>query len=1691
MGNLTSKIERISPHGDGRSSRYTVRQRAGAWGKKAGALLLSVALVAGLNPYGTRAFAETAHGGGSSEHSAPADGRTFDAQGIDDAGVSASDSGSGDVSATGGEGGAATVPGAAEDAAAGADGSGNGAEANVASGGNGSQGASVMSATAAPLAAPLYSAAASPTAVAAAEGGAVALAASVTRVTYGKGTPGTAHVRHALGGSVQGSAGVQDGMVSMVGSYQFNATGNTNVRGKYTSKVAEALHSKRVAALNGGIDGSAAADKAISGYDMAPMSDSYVGGKTKGSADAANYPTTGNNSSSAKLSPTSSTSKIVKAYLVIACTQSTDFQAATSPLAQYGVSFMGPDENKVYRMYPEVVYRDNGTANDGAKSRYSCFFDVTDIVLAQRDKGYGWYTVLNIPMTSMSGGTTKNTANTGTDYFGSWRLVVVEEETSLPPRMLRLKLGGVAVQTGGAANVEISGEGLSVAPNPTGQLIASMDGTDCDADNAQHISYAATGGGTRSGQVTNSKAGRSKTLDSKGAQYFRLRIDNGTLLKDTESYDPAPINLDASNNPYQSDSIKTTHNTDLTIQPINDGAGGIVLTGGETKVNMTVSTSSAPTILSVLGLALDIVAPVFKTTLTVSNLDQHYSTADAGYENKVGGQYAQTAREGDTLRATMVCENVSDSKKFIGLRDPVVTLKVKSFETIDEKSITAFFYPGLYREDNTQRPESEGKIILDNVKVVYNEAEGCYDITASSHNLDKIQEKGYFEVTFTGEAKSSVDYTEYENYAAVEGEYVDEKNTVHDSFHMAALGSVYTTTASDKPRYPLTVTAVGPGQVSGTAKYYNGDTAQISWESDNDAHVVSIFEDSSVRDDLVAQSNPQPSASASALRSAVRAVVRAAPLAHSANVTMGDKAKEVIVVFEADATDPDEPDDPGSAVQDDAYAVNTIADGGVAAMTDSGTVKKDNDYSVSWSVKPGYRITSVQVDGVAVPFDEGTTSIDFNKIGANHTVKVLTQRVSSDGSDGTWIVSTTISGPGTISPTKAVKAGDSYTVDWASQAGSSDAVLSLVKVDGKVVYDEYLNNPKTDTDNEGKKDTTSTTFSNITDNHTVEVVYRGTKAQNTYADDYVVDTKISGGLGTISPSVTVPEKSTSDVTVTVTPEGGSKVQGLYLVRGSVRQLLENGKDGVSIVQGADGKVTATLPRDMIDANCAVEAALTAPGSGPDPGDNPGGDVPGATYQISTAIAGGSGGKITASQIGIAAGESRQIKWESDADRHVIAVMVDGAMRDDLLARGSVDFTNIKGNHSVVVYVSEKQSSGGDNSGDNPGDNPGNPDNPNGHDPNPVNPSDPEKPGTPGNPGGIPSQPGDEKYLYVNVTTVGAGSATPSVSARVGGTAVVSWKAARGHEVQSVTVDGIERLDLMRDLARGELSFENLQRSHSVVITFTKDPAYDPDKDTDPVDPDDPDDVYDPDDPRDDIDVTDPDGYSLVTTEILGGSGSITGTTYNAPGSKRTVSWKPEPGYYVAAVYVDGKEIPLADGATSYEFTDLEAGVHHSVEVRMASLTPDPPVEPAKPEVVIDEPIDIPPLPGGKVTPDDILDIIEKEYGDDPRLPDGTPEVVITKDGKPVDEIDQSVPGTYVIEVTYTDENGNKKTVRLTYVVKDDGTADKQKKGDPYAKNKTKLLAKTGDELIGAVGGAISLAFIAVVALVLARRRMRG
>lgn len=243
-----------------------------------------------------------------------------------------------------------------------------------------------------------------------------------------------------------------DYTLNLTGRYRFNICGNTNVRGKGDSSWGTALHSdtNAEAAVNPGFS--------------LPVGRDWPSKSAK------------TNSSSSTLQKRSSTGKIHKAYLVVSATvrKARHANASTNPLATYGMSLKGP-KGTINRYYPTKVY------HDGAQ-RNSMFFDVTDFVKSQ---GYGTYTGINIPYTNIADDAKKTVTS---DLFASWKLIVVEEDSTIPTRQLQLKLGGTDVSKGASETAQISGTGLYVAPSPTGETLVSNDGSDW-LDSKQYFRY--------------------------------------------------------------------------------------------------------------------------------------------------------------------------------------------------------------------------------------------------------------------------------------------------------------------------------------------------------------------------------------------------------------------------------------------------------------------------------------------------------------------------------------------------------------------------------------------------------------------------------------------------------------------------------------------------------------------------------------------------------------------------------------------------------------------------------------------------------------------------------------------------------------------------------------------------------------------------------------------------------------------------------------------------------------------------------------------------------------------------------------------------------------------------------------------------------------------------------------------------
>ncbi|WP_304426527.1 YDG domain-containing protein [uncultured Adlercreutzia sp.] len=138
----------------------------------------------------------------------------------------------------------------------------------------------------------------------------------------------------------------------------------------------------------------------------------------------------------------------------------------------------------------------------------------------------------------------------------------------------------------------------------------------------------------------------------------------------------------------------------------------------------------------------------------------------------------------------------------------------------------------------------------------------------------------------------------------------------------------------------------------------------------------------------------------------------------------------------------------------------------------------------------------------------------------------------------------------------------------------------------------------------------------------------------------------------------------------------------------------------------------------------------------------------------------------------------------------------------------------------------------------------------------------------------------------------------------------------------------------------------------------------------------------------------------------------------------------------------------------------------------------------QPEVIADDKVTVPYDPKGKpIGKDDIAKDVADKYGDRADFPKGIdPVVTIERDGELVDAVDPSVPGTYVVTLTYTDADGNVKVIRRTYVV------------EGPAETALTALAQTSDRLVGVallVDGALAAGLIALGARTLHRRRRLG
>ncbi|WP_276519105.1 hypothetical protein [Adlercreutzia muris] len=1066
------------------------------------------------------------------------------------------------------------------------------------------------------------------------------------------GTPDSASFRDNTLGFFQDGAIDENGL-TVVGKFQFNIAGNTVTTGKYEPLLGTPFN----------VDPEA---EAAVGYKLSP-----IGGVSVGHAGT-DFMGSYTNSSTAKLVQTSDSTKIFKAYLLVTASQrNVGNVAAKAPMSHYGVCLKGP-KGTIERYYPEIVYQ------DGAGQRASCYFDVTDFV---KEQGYGTYTGINVPFSDING---TAQAAVGSDCFGGWKLIVIEENPDLEStRMVRLKLGGTAVNPKNKPEVVISGDGLMVAPNPTGELLVSMDGT--DLDNA----YQALQSGAGAQALDRVRLGNVRPFSN----FFSFTIGN----KDRDM-ELNPASRTVAGKYPNFPATHQTFNTDFCVAGLEElerQDGQPILSGGETSFTVKTDSSTDPTLMSAVGLVADIVVPEFATTFTIANQTRTFATSEPGYSPV--SHYAQA---GDALHATMRCENVSDEDhKHLGLHDATITVELPAFATIDEGSIVA-------RYKAVDGSEQQLRVV--SVKGTTITVQAVEDTT--------ISRGGYFELIADGTAKGTASYTEYENRVAIGGAFVDDNQHIFTDLRMDSLGVAYATTASDIPRHEVETSVSGKGEVTVTGsdrednKFEAGEEATVTWEPEEGQVVKGVIVDGVMRDDLID--------------------------AGSVSFPVGEGGHSVHVVF----GDPDPAPDPDDEPASDRFTVSTAGDRGLASLTPTQMVRKGSDHAVTWETKPGFEVAEIYLDGFSYPAsDRG--SIEFTNVGASHRVEILTVEVLPPARFAS--VQTVAKGPGTISPSVVVAAGTDHKVTWTPAA---DAEVARVFVDGTLVFDKYSQDPNPDLRDPAPLERL---FSKLTGDHQVSVEFVAKTPSADPTPTILLTTQILGGPGTITPSMELEVGASPEVAWTVTNAAGDTyaVERVVLFSGTTRHEFSAADIQAGKVSLANLTADATL--QVVLSSEAIKAK--------------------PSYRIETALVGGAG-SISGSATDVVAGEDRAVSWSAPEGYRVTSVIVDGVVRDDLLAAGGVTFENVQADHRVLVSV--QADTGSDK----------------------------------------------EQFYTVTVVCEGGGTAGPSAVVRPGTSHEVTWKSFDGDDVAplSVKVDGIKRDDL---LAAGGVTFASIGANHTVVVVF--------------------------------------------------------------------------------------------------------------------------------------------------------------------------------------------------------------------------------------------------------------------------------
>lgn len=313
---------------------------------------------------------------------------------------------------------------------------------------------------------------------------------------------------------------------------------------------------------------------------------------------------------------------IHSAYLII--------ETSTSDLAlpDYPITFVSEKgnvlESKVEKYCFEKTY---SSGND----RRSGYINVTDFV---KENGYGMYYVCNIPFNC-------DDQKNGNDEFAGWKLIVIEENESIPIRILKLKIGSQSIGgKGQSTTITVNGEGIRTAKakEVTGQFLYGMSGADFCYDGGQYNSISYGYGVDKINDSDFRDINETTGIRTKNNPLCEISTRNGMPLKTVSGFEHPRYIYSGSIFSEQQPGGFETGSGDLELLDINEDGSkyhDVSIAKDQGVVSFKFETVEDVVLMaSAMGIAIDIDVPVYEHSYTMrQNEDEGTFVIEGEFQN--------------------------------------------------------------------------------------------------------------------------------------------------------------------------------------------------------------------------------------------------------------------------------------------------------------------------------------------------------------------------------------------------------------------------------------------------------------------------------------------------------------------------------------------------------------------------------------------------------------------------------------------------------------------------------------------------------------------------------------------------------------------------------------------------------------------------------------------------------------------------------------------------------------------------------------------------------------------------------------------------------------------------------------------------------------------------------------------------